>query len=171
MRVYEDFLPALQGYKFDLVSIDAPLSGDMGDFGRVDTIKLISDGLSKRYVILFDDTGRKPDNASFRVLVDTLMANGFSAQVGCFQGLKLCSAVVSEDLRCLLSNVSRRFDPSDSNWHMDFAGMATERDSLDMMSEVYSRIKKDCKVTAEGLEIVKRDRLLEERTAKLAASQ
>ncbi len=169
VRVYDNFLSALHGYKFDFVSIDAPLSGDMIEFGRVDTIKLIPDGLSSRYAILFDDTGRRPDNASFRALVDVLSANGFSTQIGCFQGLKLCSAVVSEDLQCLLSNASQRFDPSDSGWQRMYADMVIERGGLDMSSMAFARTQGDFEMTVAKQEIAKRDGWLAESLKKREA--
>ena len=158
VRVYENFLSSLQDYKFDLVSIDAPLAGDMMDFGRVDTIQLIPDHLDKRYAILFDDTGRMADNAGFRALVDELMVNGFTAQIGCFYGLKRSSAVVSEDLQYLLSNASRRLDSSDSSWRQKFAG--TEAESIKRHSEIWrerERMKSSMqKVQTELTESIKR---------------
>ena len=132
VRVYENFLSALQGYKFDFISIDAPLSGDMKTFGRVDVVKLIPNHISKRYAILFDDTGRKPDNAGFQVLVEALTTNGFSARIGCFHGLKWCSAVVSSDMQFLLSNASRRFDSRDSKWQEELVCITVARDNLYM---------------------------------------
>ena len=183
VRVYENFVSLLQNYKFDLVSIDAPHSGDMMEFGRVDTIKLIPDRLSKRYAILFDDTGRKADNAGFRALVDELMVNRFTAQIGCFHGLKRSSVVVSEDLQSLLSNASRRLDPSDPSWRRKFAG--TEVEGLDTAPTARAQIRRRCEVKAAKQEIAnlkkrlavadaaieKRDRWLEDRSSKLAASQ
>ena len=169
VRVYENFCSSLQGCKFDFVSIDAPLSGDMREFGRVDTVKLIPDGLSNRYAILFDDTGRKPDNAGFRALVDALTANGFSAKVGCFHGLKWCSAVVSEDLQCLLSNASRRFDLGNPGWKMDFADLASGSGSLDMASLARIRVKGGGAATAMKEAIAKRDKWLSEPLEKREA--
>lgn len=169
VRVYENFCSSLLGYKFDFVSIDAPLSGDMREFGRVDTVKLIPNGLSNRYAILFDDTGRKPDNAGFRALVDALTANGFSAKIGCFHGLKWCSAVVSEDLQCLLSNASRRFDLGNPGWQREFSDLASGRGSLDMASITRIRVKGWREASAMKEAIAKRDKWLAESLEKREA--
>ena len=172
VRVYKNFLSAVQGCKFDFVSIDAPLSGDMREFGRVDTIKLISDGLSRRYAILFDDIGRKPDNAGFRALADALRDNGFSERIGCFHGIKWCGAVVSEDLQCLLSNASRRFDPCDSGWQREFADIAIEGAVFGMAADKRRKMLKGAstadmaRLKLVNAAIAKRDKWLAESLEK-----
>lgn len=103
VRVYKRFKQALRGKVFDFVSIDAPLSGDMKEIGRVDVLKLVPQGIAKRFAIIFDDTQRLADRMGFDLLVEKLKLNGRASRSGRISGAKDSHLVVSEDLAYLKS--------------------------------------------------------------------
>lgn len=97
VRVYKRFKQALRGKVFDFVSIDAPLSGDMKEIGRVDVLKLVPQGIAKRFAILFDDTNRAPDYKAVDQLIGQLKSSGYSTVLGRYQGDKDCHLIASTD--------------------------------------------------------------------------
>lgn len=97
VRVYAGFKQALEGKVFDFVSIDAPWAGDMTEFARVDMIDFVKDGLAKSYVIMFDDTNRKPELATLAKLQEKLLECGFTASSAPYYGRNTCHVIVSDD--------------------------------------------------------------------------
>lgn len=58
VRVFDKFSDSFKNMKFDYICIDAPLSGDMKKYGRIDVLSILPDCLSDTFVIMLDDCER-----------------------------------------------------------------------------------------------------------------
>ena len=103
VRVFSGFKEALQGMKFDVISIDAPLGSDMRYLSRVDVLKLIPDQLSSSFVILKDDTHRQADRAAVEKIEQALSASGIKFASHRYLAAKDFHALVTEDLSYFLT--------------------------------------------------------------------
>lgn len=97
VRVFAGFEQALRGDVFDLISVDAPFGGDMTYYSRVDVLKLIPSGLSKRFAIIFDDTERGPEINTVCEIRKRLADTGIQTAYGEYGGVSTCSVICSKD--------------------------------------------------------------------------
>lgn len=103
IRVFEGFDQKINGRKFDLIVIDAPLGGDMDEISRIDILKNIPQCLAKSFVIVFDDINRSADYNSFCAIQKILDDSGIAYAVGSYQGQKITGVIVSDDLKFICS--------------------------------------------------------------------
>lgn len=101
VRCFKLFKRAMGSLEFDFVSVDAPYAGDMKALARVDILSLIPGGIAPSYAIMVDDTNRKPELASVRLLVEKLQEAGYTASAGRYTALNHCHVIVSDDNRYL----------------------------------------------------------------------
>ena len=103
VRVFKDFSKRLKGRKFSLISVDAPLGGDMKNISRIDILEIIPEGLEKSFVILIDDYNRPQEKCMVKELKDKLTNSNVQFTTGLYSGEKDCIVVCSPDLSFLCS--------------------------------------------------------------------
>lgn len=103
IRVFEGLDQKINGRKFDLIVIDAPLGGDMNEMSRIDILKNIPQCLAESFVIVFDDINRSADNNTFRAIQKVLNDSGIAYAVGSYRGQKIAGVIVSDDLKFICS--------------------------------------------------------------------
>ena len=92
-RVFKGFKETFQGQKFDFISVDAPLGGDMKQYARIDVLHLIPDGLGENFVIMVDDCNRIGENNTVKEIENKLIELNIPISVGKYCGRKDCSLV------------------------------------------------------------------------------
>lgn len=100
---YQDFAQALQGKKFDLISIDGPFGGAAKIYSRVDTLRLLPECLSDSFVILLDDTNRGGEQRTAARMEQRLKDSRIDYKTGRYVGQKETRIWTSEDWRFLCS--------------------------------------------------------------------
>ncbi len=104
VRAYEGFYERLKSDKFDFISIDAPLGGDMKQYSRIDVLKLLPGCLSEDFVIMIDDTGRPGEKKTVKEMQNLLEKSGISYWVGKnYIGQKECIVITSANLKFVCS--------------------------------------------------------------------
>lgn len=103
VRVFKDLEKKLEGGRFDLVSIDAPIGGDMKCLSRVDLHRIAPKALADEFVVLMDDTERKPEMDSMIELHRILLEAGISCSYATYDGMKECMVLASDSLKYLLT--------------------------------------------------------------------
>ena len=93
VRVFKGFKETFQGQKFDFISVDAPLGGDMKQYARIDVLNLIPDGLGENFVIMVDDCNRIGENNTVKEIENKLIELNIPISVGKYCGRKDCSLV------------------------------------------------------------------------------
>lgn len=93
VRVFKGFKETFQGQKFDFISVDAPLGGDMKQYARIDVLHLIPDGLGENFVIMVDDCNRIGENNTVKEIENKLIELNIPISVGKYCGRKDCSLV------------------------------------------------------------------------------
>lgn len=88
VRVFKGFKETFQGQKFDFISVDAPLGGDMKQYARIDVLNLIPDGLSDNFVIMVDDCNRIGEAHTVNEIREKLAANQIENRLGWYNGDK-----------------------------------------------------------------------------------
>lgn len=73
VRCYNDFAECLKGYKFDYISIDAPLGGDMKTYSRIDLLDLLPNCLEESWIIMIDDVHRTGELNGYHLILEKLM--------------------------------------------------------------------------------------------------
>lgn len=86
VRVFTDFKQSLDGKKFDLILIDAPLGGDMKQYARIDILSILPDCLKPSFVILLDDTQRAGEHHT-QAEIDSAL-NSILHKKGIYSGAK-----------------------------------------------------------------------------------
>ena len=89
VRVFKGFKETFQGQKFDFISVDAPLGGDMKQYARIDVLNLIPDGLSDHFVIMVDDCNRIGETNTVKEIQQCLADYQIGHQTGWYQGEKI----------------------------------------------------------------------------------
>ena len=51
VRVFRGFEEQFKGQKFDFISIDAPLGGDMKQYARIDVLKMLPNCLADSFIV------------------------------------------------------------------------------------------------------------------------
>ena len=89
VRVFKGFKETFQGQKFDFISVDAPLGGDMKQYARIDVLNLIPDGLGENFVIMVDDCNRIGETNTVKEIQQRLADYQIGHQTGWYQGEKI----------------------------------------------------------------------------------
>ena len=89
VRVFKGFQETFQGQKFDFISVDAPLGGDMKQYARIDVLNLIPDGLGENFVIMVDDCNRIGETNTVKEIQQRLADYQIGHQTGWYQGEKI----------------------------------------------------------------------------------
>ena len=98
VRIYGGLKEKLAGKKFDFISIDAPLGGDMKAYARIDVLQMLPECLSENFVILFDDYHRMGENRTIAEMEERLKNCGISYKKGKYSGKKECVILCAESL-------------------------------------------------------------------------
>ena len=62
VRVYKGFSEKFKDQKFDFISIDAPIGGDMDKYARIDMLSLLPNCIKSGFAIMIDDCNRIAEN-------------------------------------------------------------------------------------------------------------
>ena len=89
VRVFKGFQETFQGQKFDFISVDAPLGGDMKQYARIDVLNLIPDGLGENFVIMVDDCNRIGETNTVKEIQQCLADHQIDYRSGWYQGEKV----------------------------------------------------------------------------------
>ncbi len=103
VREYGGFSDVFSGKKFDLISIDGPLGGDMPDYARIDVLKMLPDILSDNFMILMDDSQRPGEMHTLEKMKQVLTENRIAFAFSDYTGAKKMTIICSESLRFLTS--------------------------------------------------------------------
>lgn len=88
VRVFKGFRETFQDQKFDFISVDAPLGGDMKQYARIDVLNLIPSGLSENFIITVDDCNRVGENNTVKEIQQSLTEHQIDYRVGWYSGEK-----------------------------------------------------------------------------------
>ena len=88
VRVFKGFRESFDGQKFDFLSIDAPLGGDMKQYARIDILSLLPDCLSDDFVIMIDDAERSGEAHTIAEMEMCLKQEGIPYRRGRYSGQK-----------------------------------------------------------------------------------
>lgn len=88
VRVYKDFRETFRGMKFDYISIDGPLGGDMREYARIDVLGILPECLSDVFVITMDDYERSGEQHTVKEMRQILQKNGIPYTEGTYSGEK-----------------------------------------------------------------------------------
>lgn len=96
VRVFKDFIESLKGEKFDLISIDGPVSVDMDRYARIDCVDMIPNQLHDDFTIIIDDVDREPDRKTVDLIVGKLHKSGIDYSIAYYSGVKDCAIIASK---------------------------------------------------------------------------
>lgn len=100
---YGGFSDALQGQRFDLLSIDGPFGGNANLYARVDVLRMLPDCLADSFAILLDDCDRSGERRTLAQMEQKLKECGIAYRTGRYAGQKETRIIASEDWRFLCS--------------------------------------------------------------------
>lgn len=103
VRVYSGLAKSVRGQRFDLISIDGPLGGDMLEYARIDVLRMIPDILSDSFVILMDDCERPGEARTVEAMCEALVRAGVDFKRGDYRGDKEVVVICSLDKGFLCS--------------------------------------------------------------------
>ena len=103
VRVYKNFSETFKGQKFDFISIDAPLGGDMKQYARIDVLKMLPDCLAENFIIIIDDAERIGETNTIKEMTESLKAHLVPFAIGRYSGKKDCAVICSKDLKFVCS--------------------------------------------------------------------
>lgn len=103
VRVFSDFKEHFVGQKFDFISIDAPLGGDMKQYARIDVLTMLPECLSDDFVIMFDDCERVGEANTLAEMEKILQENEIKYKCGRYSGKKDCVLICAAHLGFLAS--------------------------------------------------------------------
>lgn len=103
VRVFKGFEEQFNGKKFDFISIDAPLGGDMKQYARIDVLQLLPGCLADSFIIMIDDTERSGETNTVNAMKEQLEKCGIAFVVGRYSGDKDCTVICSENLKFVCS--------------------------------------------------------------------
>lgn len=86
VRVYDGFYDMLKNYKFDYISVDAPIGIDMKKYSRIDVLDIIPECLDSSWIIMLDDVQREGELNTLSMVRDKLNKNGIMHVVHMFNG-------------------------------------------------------------------------------------
>ena len=103
VRVFRGFEEQFKGQKFDFISIDAPLGGDMKQYARIDVLKMLPDCLADSFIIMIDDTERSGETNTVNAMKEQLKQSDIAFATGKYSGRKDCTVICSVDLKFVCS--------------------------------------------------------------------
>ncbi|WP_352403064.1 hypothetical protein [Pyramidobacter sp.] len=103
VRVFKDFSKTFAEQRFDFISIDAPLGGDMKQYARIDVLQLLPDCLAEDFVIMLDDCERPGEQHTWKEMEHALDSHGVKYATGVYSGKKDCWIMSSESLKFVCS--------------------------------------------------------------------
>lgn len=103
VRVFAGFAEVFQGMRFDYISIDAPLGGDMKQYARIDVLHILPDCLEQSFVIMLDDYERSGEQHTAKEMEEILAINQIAFKSGNYSGAKDLRVWCSPDLAFLCS--------------------------------------------------------------------
>ena len=103
VRCYKDFANVFKNRKFDFISVDGPLGGDMKMYARIDVLSIIPEALNSDFVIMIDDTERPGEINMIEELEKKLQEAGIQYAKGTYQGEKKLTVICSMSLRFVKS--------------------------------------------------------------------
>lgn len=86
VRVFKDFRKTFQNQKFDFISIDAPLGGDMKLYSRIDILSILPECLSENFVMMIDDCERSGEANTVVEIENCLKKSGVPYKRGKYSG-------------------------------------------------------------------------------------
>ena len=99
-NAYQGFKQKLEGMKYSVISIDAPLAGDKPyKHARRDIIDILPDALNDSFVIVIDDCNRRGEKATIAEIEQLLHRNGIAYEKGVYAGMSDCCVIASADNR------------------------------------------------------------------------
>ena len=98
VRCYKDFANVFKNRKFDFISVDGPLGGDMKMYARIDVLSIIPKALNSDFVIMIDDTERSGEINMIEELEKKLQEAGIQYAKGSYQGEKKLTVICSMSL-------------------------------------------------------------------------
>lgn len=98
VRCYKDFANVFKKRKFDFISVDGPLGGDMKMYARIDILSIIPEALNSDFVIMIDDTERSGEINMIEELEKKLQEAGIQYAKGSYQGEKKLTVICSMSL-------------------------------------------------------------------------
>ena len=96
VRVYSSFNEAVKGKKFDFISIDGPLGGDMKKYSRIDILSVIPECLANDFVIMMHDMERQMEANTLVELQFLLKQASIKYRCGRYNGQKDTILICSE---------------------------------------------------------------------------
>ncbi len=96
VRVYSLFKEAVNGKKFDFISIDGPLGGDMKKYSRIDILNVIPECLADDFVIMMHDMERQMETNTLIELQHLLKQASIKYRCGRYNGKKDTILICSE---------------------------------------------------------------------------
>ena len=99
VRVFKGFADRFKNEKFDFISIDAPLGGDMKQYSRIDVLKILPDCLADDFVIMIDDSQRPGETQTVKEMTNKLENSGIAYKTGKYAGNKECTIISSWNLK------------------------------------------------------------------------
>lgn len=98
---YENLLETIQGFKFQIISIDAPFGGRHKS--RADILELLPDVLTKEFVIIIDDVNRIGERNTCLEIKQILNDNNIKYMDTVYEGATHCCVIASYKNRFLCS--------------------------------------------------------------------
>lgn len=104
VRVFQGLKEKLKDTKFDLISIDAPLGGDMKIYARIDILDLLPDNINPdNYIILMDDADRPGERKTISEILIKMRKMRIGFCTGDYIGEKKCKVICSENNKFVCS--------------------------------------------------------------------
>ena len=103
VRTYKGFSETFAGMKFNFISIDAPLGGDMKQYARVDVLKMMPECLAEDFVIMIDDCERVGEKHTVAEMEAKLQEAAIPYKLGRYSGKKDLVLITAEKMGFLTS--------------------------------------------------------------------
>ena len=103
VNIYVGFQQRLQGRKFDMIFIDAPLGSE--EYSRIDVANILPDCLSEQFVLMMDDCERKGEIRGLQLIESILQENQIAYGRGIYQGEKATILLVSKGRLDFLTSI------------------------------------------------------------------
>lgn len=96
VRVYKSFKETIKDKKFDFISIDGPLGGDMKNYSRIDILGVIPECLSDNFVIMMHDVERQMEMNTANEIAKILRSKNIKLRMGFYHSIKSTVVICSE---------------------------------------------------------------------------
>lgn len=103
VRVYEGFQERFKDMKFDLIIIDAPISGDMKEYARIDVARMMPECLNESFTIILDDVNRRAEWHTYDAMRKILEKEAIAFSNCIYHGETEAAMICSTDRHFLCS--------------------------------------------------------------------